>query len=230
MSSGTRRRIAFFFSLQLCALSFVEPTYAAVGQRVLVIAESTFRIPNSNLAPIGNGVGSTASSDPVSVDGLLLLFNPDELRAASPAIELDYEIAATLQSAASLPARLAGESELSANIWNGRGRFSGSSVEQSSVHGLLRVRAAGIKNFWDLVRLAPKSGEPMPEDANQFWVASCRTAHGRPPQEGRCETYVAVDDVMLQFSLRERDFNHLGEIRAALAAQIRRWKDGAREE
>ena len=121
-----------------------------------------------------------------------------------------------------------------ANLWRGSGPYSGREVHPYLNGKLFRVyRDASSKKVWTVLKQNPLQNDPLPENSFDFWVARCRAHESKMPGSAKftiCNSYLLIDDVVVEFYLAEDNLETIEEIRQYLAEKIISWRSYAKPE
>jgi hypothetical protein len=107
-----------------------------------------------------------------------------------------------------------------ADQWFGVGDYRGQRVE--AIGTLYRVFRPNERNAWIVVKLIPDPTQQLPRNPLDFYVARC-TEYGSSVGDARCQTYVLVGDLALDFYISERNLPLVDQVRAFLEMKLRSW-------
>jgi hypothetical protein len=213
-------------AMLLMLLGAESTTGAAEPVADVKIGNFTYSIPERHLVDRDSPswlrllLGSLKPRDEVNV-----VFSPEEVASAVVGYQSRVDLIATVKVLIGDRERVQARKALASDIWHARGRFAETTIERiDSMPGYYRVWSKGNNVFWEIVRALPEPATSMPTRDGTFWVASCRVTDKRPPAEGRCEASAVVEDVLIQFSLEERDFAKLDLIQMFVGSKVRGWR------
>ncbi|MGD8177449.1 hypothetical protein [Marinimicrobium sp. ARAG 43.8] len=111
------------------------------------------------------------------------------------------------------------------DLWQRTGSYKNRKVEAAEMPGWYKVyRAVEYPNSWALLSRFPNSDKPIPDQPQDFWIASCLMQGPEGKRNGRCRTYELIDDIAVEFSISDYNLHLLDEIREFIRSQVREWK------
>ena len=120
-----------------------------------------------------------------------------------------------------------------ASLWRGTGAYTKREVQPYSNGKLYRVyRDASSKKIWTVLKQNPLQNNPLPDNSFDFWVARCRAHESKMPGSAQftiCNSYLLIDDVVVEFYLTEDNLETIDEIRQYLTEKVISWSSYAGE-
>lgn len=114
------------------------------------------------------------------------------------------------------------------DLWEATGSYRERIVEPYSDRSWFKVyRKVEYPYSWAITTRSPDSGEPMPKDTLNFWVAHCLSGNSPVTESGKstdCNSYVFYDDIAIEFRLSEHNLHLIDEVRTYLKSKVDSWK------
>lgn len=114
------------------------------------------------------------------------------------------------------------------DLWRGSGPYSNREIHPYSYGKLFKVyREPNSKKIWTVLSQNPALKNPLPEKSFDFWVARCRLHDSFMPLSPEftiCNSYLFIDDIVVEFYLAEDNLETIEEIREVIAEKVLSWK------
>lgn len=198
------------------------------------LGQHTFNIPKQYSQE--GGLPQWLTDVPGLDDGsraYMLTFPAEELAKAIPGYQptdgrYREDLRAILNALTSVEVARYEDSGRYRDLWEATGSYGERIVEPYPDRPWFKVyRKVEYPKAWAAVKQAPESGEPRPEDALEFWVASCRDVNSPITKTGRrtrCLTYAFYDDIAIEFYISGKNLHLIDEVRAYLKSKVESWK------
>ena len=110
-------------------------------------------------------------------------------------------------------------------LWRGTGPYQNRQVMPKGE--LFRVyRNPKSPKTWTVLKQNPAEKNPLPDHSFDFWVARCKQ-HSKSFQKSEtvtiCNSYVFVDDVVIEFYLAEENLRYIDDVRGFIVKKVNSW-------
>ena len=163
----------------------------------------------------------------------LLEFPAEELAQAIPGYQsvdgrYKQDITAILNALTPVEVARYEDPEEHRDLWDATGSYRERIVEPYPDRPWFKVyRKVEHPRSWAAVQRSPESGEALPIDPLDLWIASCRETTSPITATGkytRCLTYAFYDDIAIEFYISGENLHLIDEVRAYLRSKVESWK------
>lgn len=112
------------------------------------------------------------------------------------------------------------------DLWYAEGSYSKRLIEPYKNNLFKVFRKIEYPNSWALVSHNPESGKTLPEKASEFWLAHCLSGTSPITSSGNhvgCDSYIVVDDLLIEFNVSEQNLSKLDDIKNFLVSEVKSW-------
>ena len=205
--------------LTLSVLFFVILSYLALADNVsITLGKNTFCIPkrysilNQVSGPLFNIKGTDTSPHGGSFQ---VAIDPDEVKQSIPGYLLNhgdlpavYFINVRLAPAEELERVLDGQSF--AKILQLTNNYENAHVEYDEQHNFYRVSDFGFPPpfiLWEVLSMKPSKTAVVPENTNDYYVASCSRAGGPNGNSSNCDYSLEIDGYLVEIKTTENNLH-----------------------
>ena len=224
-------KLFFVGAALFCILQFSLGGEASLDNRLFKLGSYELNVPQSNmLSSPGNVTGGDDSSR-----SALFIFSADEVKKNVPSYAMtgnanqfkdDIEGMITALTKEEVERyRMPSLYRQLDDLWYATGSYKDRVVE-SQPNGMYKVyRKVEYPHSWSLLKKYPDNQKLLPSLPLDFWVAHCLQSKrkGSSAELARCDSYILINDLLVEFDMSASNLNNIDEIRVFLASQVNDW-------
>ena len=228
-----RRRIYAAVAILLLASSayVLSSIYSFAGENDIRIGPHHFFIP-AEYGPSGfmNLSVRWFTSQFQSQDIAVFVISEEELRENIPNYEvgrngIPRNIKGLIRVWSAEQIEVLENSQRYSTLWRGTGPYQNRQVVRKG-NFFLVYRNPSSQKTWTVLKQNPAEKTPLPSNSFDFWVARCKQ-HSKTLQKSEvftvCNSYVFVDDVVIEFYLAEENLRYIDEVRNFIVKKVGNW-------
>jgi len=110
------------------------------------------------------------------------------------------------------------------DLWYSKGSYKKRRVELDEKYGWFKVyREIEYPYSWAYLSQTPDENKTVPNEPLDFWISHCLLSGPKDDQTASCNSYVLVDDIVMEFSVSDYNLLALEEIKQFLKTKLRSW-------